>query len=93
LVLNNIIKVITNFTIATAVTGSSISSGGACLAICYLNYSIMDDPVTLTTATVPPNSYNIHLEGLYTVVVINPLFTLQSQVGVTITGFINTNGT
>jgi len=72
-ILKNVIKVVTNFVIATSIQGTSVTNGGACLGTCYLTYSSMVSPITLTT---PSNSYSIHLEGVLTTVVINPLFTL-----------------
>jgi hypothetical protein len=53
----------------------------------------MTSPVTLTTTTTPTHTYSVHLEGLLTTVLINPLFTLQNKAGVTMIGAINTNGT
>jgi len=53
LILNNVIKVLSNFTSATAITGPSITNGGSCLATCYITYSLMTSPVTLITATTP----------------------------------------
>jgi hypothetical protein len=75
LTLNNVIKVISNFTAATAITGTGIYNGSACLTTCYLTYLSMTNPMSLATTT-PPNSYSIHIEGLLTIVVLNPLFTL-----------------
>lgn len=75
IVLKNVIKVITNFTAVTVINGGNISNGGSCTGTCYLTYSSMNDPATITTTT-PSNSYSVHIEGLLTVVIINPLFTI-----------------
>jgi len=42
--LNNVIKVISNFT-STAITGASISGGAFCAGTCYLTYGAMTSPV------------------------------------------------
>lgn len=76
--INNVIKVITNFTTATNITGTSIFNGSACTTTCYLTYTSMTTLVTISTPNVTtPHTYNLHLEGLLTVAVLNPLFTLQ----------------
>jgi hypothetical protein len=93
IVLNNVIKVISNFTVPTNISGTSIFNGTTCTTPCYLTYTSMTPAITLsTTNTTPSNIYNVHLEGLLTTVVLNPLFSLQQQTGINMTGSITTNG-
>jgi len=85
LILNNVIKVISNFTNTAITGGGSISGGGTCTAVCYLTYTSMASPVTLLANAV---SYFVNIQGLTTFVVFNPLFTLSQQAGLVMTGHI-----
>jgi len=72
LTLLNVIKVISNFT-ANTISGTAITNGTLCASPCYLTYSSMNTPFVLTANSF---TYTVNLEGLLTVVVFNPLFTL-----------------
>jgi len=79
LTLSNMLKIITNFSVPTAITGYTVTmfNGSSCTSPCYMNYTTMDSNITFTTVTLPRHTYTVHFEGLLTIAVINPQFTLQ----------------